>query len=313
MAEVEETKTQRAARLRREKRAAKIAATGTARLDKITGLSGRSMSLTFTVHEDSPSARNTPSPPRYASPPAQSPPRQQSTLGTTAGLGMPPNTGDSSPQTIKEQEEYIRALLRAQQPPPSTADNADPTTKLLSNLFGMPPPGAGMTTPGGTPSFQPTAGDAPELSPNDLASALGISPSMANLFLQAKAGPASASAQRNNSIWKIAHIIFATATSLYFLMLLQSTINIYGGGERLPPPATVQNPFLILVMGELLLVGTREIFMNNDGNGAGNGVIGMLKTGKRVLSDILRDGKIMIFILGIGSLCMNNWGKAKTE
>ena len=44
MAEVEETKTQRAARLRREKRAAKIAATGNARLDKITGISGRSMS-----------------------------------------------------------------------------------------------------------------------------------------------------------------------------------------------------------------------------------------------------------------------------
>ncbi|DAA74003.1 TPA_exp: Uncharacterized protein A8136_3785 [Trichophyton benhamiae CBS 112371] len=309
MAEVEETKTQRAARLRREKRAAKIAATGNARLDKITGISGRSMSF----REDSPSARNTPSPPRYASPPAQSPPRQQPPLGTSPGLGMPPNTGDSSPQSIKEQEEYIRALLRSQQPPPSAGDNADPTTKLLSNLLGMPPPGAGMTTPGGTPSFQPTTGDAPELSPNDIASALGISPSMANIFLQAKAGPASPSAQRNNSIWKAAHIVFATATSLYFLMLLQSTINLYGGGDRLPPPATVQNPFLILVMGELLLIGTREIFMNNDGNGAGSGVIGVLKTGRRVLSDLLRDGKIMIFILGIGSLWMNNWGKVKTE
>ncbi|EEQ33583.1 hypothetical protein McanMca71_004645 [Microsporum canis] len=309
MAEIEETKTQRAARLRREKRAAKIAATGTARLDKITGLSGRSMSF----REDSPSARNTPSPPRYSSPPAQSPPRQQQPPGPPQGVGMPSNAGESSPQSIKEQEEYIRALLRSQQTPPSAQDNTDPTTKLLSSLLGMPPSGAGMTTPGGTPSFPTTAGDTPELSPNDIASALGVPPSMASFFLQANSAPASPSAQRNNSIWKAIHIIFATATSLYFLMLLQSTVSLYGGGDRLPPPATAQNPFLILVMGELLLTGTRVIFMNNEGNGAGNGIIGALKTGKRVLSDVIRDGKIMIFVLGIGSLWMNNWGKIKTE
>ncbi|KAF3481359.1 uncharacterized protein GIQ15_04118 [Arthroderma uncinatum] len=305
MAEVEESKAQRAARLRREKRAAKIAATGTARLDKITGLSGRSMSF----HDDSPSSRNTPSPPsgvRYASPPAQSPPRNQQPLGPFPGLGMPPNTGDSSPQTMKEQEEYIRALLRSQQPPASAQDNADPTTKLLSNLLGMPSPGAGMSTPGGTPMFPPGTGDAPDISPNDIASSLGIPPSMASLFLQANSAPTSPAVQRNNTIWRAVHIIFATATSLYLLMLLKSSISLYGGGDRLPPPATVQNPFLILVMGELLLTGTRVMFMNNEGNGGGNGVIGALKTGRRVLSDVMRDGKIMIFVMGIGSLWMNN-------
>ncbi|KAK2850670.1 hypothetical protein FQN49_005437 [Arthroderma sp. PD_2] len=311
MAEVEESKAQRAARLRREKRAAKIAATGSARLDKITGLSGRTMSF----RDDSPSSRNTPSPPsgvRYASPPAQSPPRPQQPFGPLPGLGMPPNTGDSSPQSMKEQEEYIRALLRSQQPPAPPPDSVDPT-KLLGSLLGMPSPGAGMTTPGGTPSFPPGGGDAPDLSPNDIASALGVPSSMASFFLQANSAQASPSAQRNTSIWRAVHIIFATATSLYLLMLLQSTISLYGGGDRLPPPATAQNPFLILVMGELLLTGTRVMFMNDEGNGGGNGVIGKLKTGKRVLSDFMRDGKIMIFVLGIGSLWMDNWGKIKTE
>ncbi|KAK2732827.1 hypothetical protein FQN57_002469 [Myotisia sp. PD_48] len=283
----EESPAQRAARLRREKREANIKASGTARLDKITSLSGRTPS---SLRDESLSSNNTPSPPSE---------RQQ----PTSPLENLPTFEEQSPQNTQAQEEYIRALLRSQQPVPPPLDT-DPTAKLLTSLFGLPVPSPpGVVTPGGTNTAAPPNTQAPELWPNDLTSALGAPPFLAKLihhFIHPT--PLSPAAKRMNTAWRGIHVAFAFLLSLYLLVTLQSSISIYGTIHP-PPPATVQNPFVILVLGELLLAGTRMVLGNHEREGSGNnGAMISLTACTGLLLDIARDGRIMVFVLGISSL-----------
>ncbi|KAJ5225642.1 hypothetical protein N7468_006867 [Penicillium chermesinum] len=121
MSTAEESPAQRAARERRERREAKIKAGGSARLDKITSLSGRT---------------------------PQSAPHTQA----------PSQRDRESTEAIQAQQEAFRALLRQAAPEAARGqqgenETEDPTAKLLSSLLeGVPgnpnsPPGAEPAVP----------------------------------------------------------------------------------------------------------------------------------------------------------------------
>ncbi|EER39742.1 conserved hypothetical protein [Histoplasma capsulatum H143] len=115
MSAAEESPAQRAARLRRERREAKIKADGSARLDKITSLSGRTPAST--LREDSPPSLSDSSPtPGH---------RPQTLSKSSSPLPPPPNVEDQAPENLKAQEEYLRAFY---------AHNSHWTNRLLRKI-----------------------------------------------------------------------------------------------------------------------------------------------------------------------------------
>lgn len=155
-------------------------------------------------------------------------------------------------------------------------------------------PGAENTAPGAglTPTNQ---GD---LKMNDLASTLGIPPLLSNMIF----GGGAASQQepidkKKEGILKIMHILFATIIGVYLVMLVGSSVATYGLNP--PPPATAQNPFVVFMTMELVLMGARTLLLKSQQ--------GTLATGLRIFRTLVRDGSIVIFILGVASWWNGGW------
>ncbi|KAL6717456.1 hypothetical protein ACLMJK_005371 [Lecanora helva] len=116
-AEAEETPGQKQARLRRERREAKIKAGGSARLEKITNVSGR---------------QNLPEPTPVAPQPSADPDEVDLSTHPSAL----PRSGNNGPT-----EDDIRALLRSADPQSTSqeqpqSDDSDPMFKLLQQIMG---------------------------------------------------------------------------------------------------------------------------------------------------------------------------------
>jgi hypothetical protein len=154
-----------------------------------------------------------------------------------------------------------------------------PTTKLLSSVLGINPPD-------GTTSADPSA---------DISSATGLPPFLTNLFL-GKSQAEYPKDQQRGRIWNLLHVIIAFAVGIYFLTLIRSSVLTYGSDP--PPPATAQNPFVVFMTAEFLLSGTRVLAT------ARAGQLGSMRSWIRLLGDIVRDGKIAIFVLGVGTWWM---------
>lgn len=168
----------------------------------------------------------------------------------------------------------------------------DPTLKLLNSLLGGIPADPNAPPPaGGFPSQE--AGAGPGLGPAAIASALGLPPFVANLI-----GGALQTQEENQKsvrIWKTLHICFALSVAFYLLFIIGSSVAVFGS---LPPkPATAQNPFVIFITGELLLCGGRVLI------GGQNGVRSAIK----LFKDVIRDGSLIIFALGLGSWYTREW------
>ncbi|KAL1856596.1 hypothetical protein Plec18170_003565 [Paecilomyces lecythidis] len=286
MSSAEESPAQQAARLRRERREAKIKAGGSARLDKISSLSGRTPASERESASPSPAPR-APTPPIVL--PSESPsetPRRSVSPFPPAPTGM---GTEQSPESIQAQQEYLRALLRAHPPnQPTPPVEEDPTMKLLSSLMG------GLPTEDGAP------GAPPDLSPADLSSALGVPPFLSKFLLGgAGAQTQTPAEQRWQWIMKVLHAVFAFALGAYLLLVIGSSVETYG--SRPPPPATAQNPFVLFMTGELVLSGTRLLVRKSDGPLGGLGV------GLDLLRDAVRDGSVALFVLGIGSWWYGGW------
>ncbi|PGG99627.1 hypothetical protein AJ80_09322 [Polytolypa hystricis UAMH7299] len=273
MASTEESPAQQAARLRRERREAKIKASGAARLDKITSLSGRTPAA---VREDTlPSvSRLTPTPEPQPQPLRQSP----------SPLPPSPDVVDQTPESIQAQEAYIRALLRSQQPlDEASPQEEDPASKLLSSLLGAVPTATGSSdTPG--PPIQP--------SPQELLSNLGLPSLLTRTLFGGQSKPLTPADQWKDRVWKALHLFFAAFVGIYLLVLFRSSTTTYGTSP--PPPSTAQNPFVVFLTGEAVLNGTRVLSRARAGQLSG------VMPWVRLLNDILRDGRIVIFVLGIG-------------
>ncbi|KAL2365815.1 hypothetical protein RJZ56_001270 [Blastomyces dermatitidis] len=282
MSATEESPAQRAARLRRERREAKIRADGSARLDKITSLSGRTPANT--LREDSPASLSDSTPTPEHRPHA--PPKSISPLPPS------PNVEDQTPEGLKAQEEYLRALLRSQQPLDQQTPEQNPAALLNSLLAGGP---AGSDTfPGG--------GEGPAFNLADIASGFGVPPYLAKFFFGGNSQPASPAEQRITSIWKLVHVVFSLAMGIYLLSLFRSSVLTFGPNP--PPPATAQNPFVLFLTGEVVLCGTRVLTRARDGE---------LKNARawiQILRELVRDGRIAVFVLGAG---MWLFGEEKSE
>ncbi|KAJ5156629.1 hypothetical protein N7492_009432 [Penicillium capsulatum] len=279
-----ESPAQKAARQRRERREAKIRDGGSARLDKITNLSGRTPQSAREEGSPSPS-------PQPAISPSPSPLPQN----------RPPPAAQPDPQAaqdIQAQQEAFRAMLRQVAPDQGQDQPAneveDPTMKMLASLMGSLP-----GDPSGAPPSGPGAGGPPGegmagLSPATIASALGLPPFLANMVGSAMQAPNEAE-QKKLRTWKILHVLFAVSVAVYLLFVITTSVATFGSPP--PKPATAQNPFAIFVTGELLLTGARVLL------GGKQGVAMVFKLAK----DVVRDASLVLFALGLATWYYREW------
>lgn len=128
-------------------------------------------------------------------------------------------------------------------------------------------------------------------SPDDISSMLGLPPVLTKMFLGGQNAPQTAAQKQQEWVWKIVHILFSIVAGFYVLYMVGRSISAYG--PKPPPPATAQNPFLVFVMGELLLEGATVMLRNRSEGSSARSWVQMLK-------DIGRDGGIVVFVLGLG-------------
>lgn len=312
----EESPAQQAARLRRERREAKIKAGGSARLDKITSLSGRTpassmissllkcllINLANTIQVQDASPASSPQPPPQATPTANPPPAQPQSAQPSPQATIPSaeDAPEMDPETIRAQQEYLRALLRAN-PPEQQAQqqiDQDPMMKVLSSMLGGIP-GAENTAPGAGIA-PPNQGD---LGMNDLTSALGIPPLLSSMLFGGGASQQTPEEKNRERIMKFLHTLFALVIGVYLVTLVGSAVTTYGVNP--PPPATAQNPFIIFMTGELLLIGAQMV--------SGKNQQGTLATALKIFRSLVRDGSIAIFALGAASWWNGGWQIATSQ
>ncbi|EAW10547.1 uncharacterized protein ACLA_050190 [Aspergillus clavatus NRRL 1] len=290
MSSAEESPAQRAARLRRERREAKIKEGGAARLDKITSLSGRTPQSIREETSPIPSPSPSPQPPAPVSMPETGPfpgPPPRQFPGPTASVE------DHPPEDLQAQQEYIRSLLRQNGPPPTEPGLDDDPMKLLNTLMS-----GGI--PGGIPGADPSAGGA-GLSQANLAGtlgSLGLPPWAAN-WLGAAARPQTDEEKRDIRTWKVLHVVFAVAMGIYLLLVLGASVATFG--SQPPPPATARNPFVLFTTAELLLGGTR-IMLSNRGGGLVGPALWI-----QLFRDVIQDGSIVLFLLGMSAWWTRDW------
>ena len=185
------------------------------------------------------------------------------------------------PALLQAQQEYIRGLLRAQDPQPGQPGPAeDPMVKMLNSLLG----GADSADPA-TPGSLP-------FSPEDISKATGLPPFLTNMFWgQENATPPPAQEQAAR-MWTLIHVLFSLLAGIYVVHTLTSSTSLFGADP--PPPATIRNPFLAFIMGELLLQSTQMFLVDRAGP---KGVWAWWQ----ILKDIARDGSIVVFMMGATS------------
>ncbi|EHA20747.1 hypothetical protein ASPNIDRAFT_45391 [Aspergillus niger ATCC 1015] len=302
MSSAEESPAQRAARLRRERREAKIKGDGAARLDKITSLSGRTPASLR--EETSPSPSPSPAPAAaqatttaLSPSPSPSPAPEPRTTQPSFPSQAPQQQQELDPETLQAQQELFRALLRQSGQPgdspsgspgpqpggPGGGEADDPTLKLLSSLM------AGDTSAlgeGSLPGGQ---------SPADLLTGLGVPPFVASMLGEATRKK-SDEEKREILVWKVLHVVFSVLIGVYLLVLIGSSVATFG--SQPPPPATARNPFLFFTTGEVVLTGAR-VMMKRGGGGLGLWV--------QLVRDIARDGSIVLFLFGMANWWHREW------
>ncbi|KAE8355804.1 hypothetical protein BDV28DRAFT_20187 [Aspergillus coremiiformis] len=283
MSSATESPAQRAARLRRERREAKIKEGGAARLDKITSLSGRTPASMREEASPSPSPSPQPSASVSLTPEMETPEVQPVPAQSTS------NPEAQSPENLQSQQELFRALLRQEGPsssPPGPEED-DPTLRMLNSLM------AGMNG-----QDQGAGGATGGPSQAELVSALGLPPFVADL-LGAATRQQTDEEKKEIRTWKALHVLFAVAVGIYLLVLIGTSVSTYG--SQPPPPATAQNPFVYFMTGELVLTGARLMSKGRTGGAAG------IMLWFQLFQDIIRDGSLVVFLLGMGAWWNREW------
>ncbi|KIW90194.1 uncharacterized protein Z519_08837 [Cladophialophora bantiana CBS 173.52] len=266
MAEMEETPAQRQVRIRQKKREAKITASATERLDKITRLSGRTPE---SMRNESPLPTL---PPRYPPPEQIAPP--------TSGSGASP-----TPEQLRAQEEYLKTMLRQplSQEGQSQAQQEDTMLKFLQTMVGGMDGSTDPNIPGGM-------GAGSGLSPEDISKATGIPPFLTKMVMGGQRAPPHPAEIQATRFWKVVHVVFAMMAGLYLVFSIHESTQTYG--ENPPAPATFQNPFIVFMTGELLVQGARAASQGQSGK---SGIRLWIQMGK----EFIGDGAIMVFMLGL--------------
>ncbi|KAL9640766.1 MAG: hypothetical protein Q9164_000081 [Protoblastenia rupestris] len=287
-----ETPGQEKARLRRERREAKLKAEGTSRLEKITKVSGR---------------QNLPDAPSLApTSPSSTGDPDEVDLSTHPSATRTPNlqNGDYQPT-----EADIRALLRAGAPQPGvdTQPNQaegeeDPMMKLLSQLMGGMPGSEGEDS--------------------------GLPPGLAAMLggMGGGAGPRGRTqqVQKGNTydyVWKIVHALFAVVLGVY---VTAASTAFEGPVVRLPgkvlwegtQPKENINLFWVFATAELVLQSSRFFLERGRTDSHLGGWMGMASgmlpepygsylrlVGRYsgIWSTIVEDAMVLVFIVGVVS------------
>lgn len=154
----------------------------------------------------------------------------------------------------------------------------DPMMKILSSLAG----GANNTDPN-NPAGLP-------FSPEDIQNMTGMPSWTASLLMGGKGQvPPTEEERKTATMWKIVHLVFSVLAGIYLLYVVGDATMRFGKDP--PPPATVKNPFLIFVLGEGLIHGSRILMKDPASTKRGNGWY-------QILKDVGRDGSIVLFMLG---------------
>lgn len=233
------------------------------------------------MRDDSPA----PTPP----PVAQSPTPARSFDGSTA-LPSLMSSQPTDAEQMRLQEEYMKILLGGAQQgqsgqgqQPGMPDENDPMIKMMQSMLG------GMS---GDPNA-PGAGDMP-FSVDDISKMTGMPSFMTNMFMggnkQAPPTPEQISRERR---WKVIRIVISILVGIYTVFTLDKSINTFGNNP--PAPATVQNPLVVFLMGELLLQGGKSALSGKPASQSG------IKSWISSIREIAADGAILLFILGVYS------------
>ncbi|TGZ82815.1 hypothetical protein EX30DRAFT_394084 [Ascodesmis nigricans] len=189
------------ARIRRERRQAKVREGAGSRLDKITSTQG----LTYRTHEDHKTASPSPPPVPGASAslpletaehfPARDPPDIDLSSPSARTFHTPTRSAQPSPGP-QDDLDIMRQLMGGQQIPPGMED--DPLLKLMASL------GGGPGKPGAMPDFG------------------GLSPGLASMMGAAGVSgpqtPQEATAISHDWIWRIVHGISSLMLAVWVLM-----------------------------------------------------------------------------------------------
>ncbi|KAK5559784.1 hypothetical protein LTR46_001533 [Exophiala xenobiotica] len=283
MAETEETPAQRQARIRRQKREAKITGAAAERLDKITRLSGRTPE---SMRNDSPLA--TPSQP--------STPSQVSTPPYAAQNA----SANPTLEQVRAQEEFFKAMLRQPMEQDGQTPQQEPEDPMMKMLQAMMGGMGGMPGMGGMGSmdgaYDPNVpggggiGSVPGISADDISKMTGVPSFLTNMFMGGQKAPPTQAEIQATRLWKVLHVIFAVVAGLYLVLCINKATEAFG--ENPPAPATFQNPFIVFATGELLVQGTRVLTSGHSGK-SGFGL--WIQTAR----EIIGDGAIVVFLLGI--------------
>lgn len=200
---------------------------------------------------------------------------------------VPKNTDAPDEATLKAQEEFIRAMLRAQTA--ESQQNAqgqaqqepeDPMLNMLGSLMGGLKGEDGGAGPGGLP-----------FSPDDISKATGLPSFVTNMMMGQQKTPPSPAEVKSIKFWKIVHVVFAVLAGIYLVFTMNRSITTFGVNP--PAPATFKNPFVVFATGELILHGTR-IATASTPNGRKGTWLAI-----QILKELGADGFILIFMIGI--------------
>lgn len=295
-----ESKAQREARLRRERRNAKLQTGGSERLSKITSLSGRPAAAEAELNRETtpskapPSARQNDSTRAFA---AEDP--DEVDISNMFARGPPNPNGQGADDAMRSQQDMLRAMLRA--PEPGAGGNAsggaggedaavdDPLMKMMQQMLGGGEGGQGGA-PGGLP---------PGLA--DLLNGQGTQ--------DAEQSPASSS----DYIWRIVHVLTSLLIGVYaasnFAFSGSRLERIEAGGEQVAAAGT--RLFYLFATAEVALQTTR--YLVDRGRLPSSGLVATvagflprpycdyLRTLNRysiIYTTVSRDVFVLIFVLG---------------
>jgi GET complex subunit GET2 len=185
------------------------------------------------------------------------------------------------PAQLQAQQEYIRSLLRAQEPQPGQDKQAeDPMMKVLNSLLGGAD-GSDPADPGGLP-----------FSPDDISKATGLPPFLTNMFLGQAKVPPTAAEEQTARICALVRVVLSLVVGIYVVYILSSSSKMYGSSP--PAPPTLKNPFLVFITGEIFLHTTQMFLLDR-------AVPKGMWAWWQILKDTTRDGSIVIFMMGAAS------------
>ena len=237
-----ESKAQRDARLRRERRNAKIQSEGSSRLSKITSLSGRPQAAEAELQRTPPTRGGTNQSPHRKPQTQNDSARPQASGGAetpdpdevdiSSMFQRPTNGGEGMP----DQQEMFRRILRASgdnQQQQQGGEEEDPMMRMVQQMMG------GMSGEGGE-------------MPN------GLPPGLANIFNPQQDAAQGGQAQAGNAdyIWRIVHSLTALLIALYAVTTLSFTGSSLSRSEYVSDPVGPRL-FYLFATAEVVLQTTR--------------------------------------------------------